>query len=69
MEEGVNDINDNKNEKYHEEKEADETTDSDSTKIGEGKGAIDERCGKYVDLYEFDASTCSGDSFNDIFVK
>ena len=41
MEEGVNDRNDNKNEKYDEEKEADETTDSDSTTIGEGKEVID----------------------------
>ena len=30
---------------------------------------IDERGGKDVDLDEFDASTCSGDSFYDIFDK
>ena len=69
MEEYVNDRNDNKNEKYDKEKEADETIDSDITKIGEGKGLINERGGKDVDLYEFNASTCSGDSFYDIFDK
>ena len=30
---------------------------------------INERGGKDVDLDEFDASTCSGYSFNDIFDK
>ena len=30
---------------------------------------IDERCGKYVDLYEFDASACSDDNFYDVFDK
>ena len=50
MEEGVNDRNDNKNEKYDEEKEADETTDYDITTIGEGKWVIDEWGGKDVDL-------------------
>ena len=50
MEEGVNDINDNKNEKYDEGKKADKTTDFDSTTIGEGKGVIDERGGNDVDL-------------------
>ena len=42
MGEGVNDRNDNKNVIHDEEKEAYETTDSDSTTIGEGKGVIDE---------------------------
>ena len=50
MEEGVSDINDNKNEKYNEEKDVDKTTYSDSTTIGEYKGVIDERGGKNVDL-------------------
>ena len=49
MEEGFNNINDNKNEKYYEGKEADETTDYDSTTIGEGKWVIDERVSKDVD--------------------
>ena len=46
-----------------------ETTYSDSTKIDEGKGVINERGGKDVDLDEFDASTCSGDRFYDFFDK
>ena len=46
-----------------------EIKDSDSTIIGEFKGVVYERGGKDVDLYEFDASTCSGDSFYDIFDK
>ena len=37
MEEGVNDRNENKNEKYDEEKEEDETVDYDSTTIDEVK--------------------------------
>ena len=69
MEEGVNDRNENKNEKYDEEKEEGETKDSDSTKIDEGKGVVNERGGKDADLDEFDASTCSGDRFYDIFDK
>ena len=69
MEEAVNDRNDNKNEKYDEKKQADETTDFDSTKIDEGKVVIDEIGGNDVDLDEFDASACSGDSFYDIFDK
>ena len=69
MEECVNDRNDNKNEKYDEEKEEAETTDYDSTTIGEGKGVIYGRCGKDVDVDEFDASTCSGDRFYGIFDK
>ena len=69
MEEGANDRNDNKNEKYDEEREADETTDVYSTTIDEGKGVVDKRGGKDFDLDEFDASTCSGDSFCDIFDK
>ena len=67
MEEGANDRNDNKNEKYDEEREADETTDVYSTTIDESKGVVDKRGGKDFDLDEFDASTCSGDSFCDIF--
>ena len=55
--------------KYDEEKEEGETKDSDSTKIDEGKGVINERGGKDVCLGEFDASTCSGDRFYDIFDK
>ena len=69
MEEGVNDRNDNKNEIYDEEKEADETTDDDSTTIGEGKVVIDKKGGNDVDLYEFDASTFSGESFQYIYDK
>ena len=49
--------------KTDEEKKADEKIDSESTTIGEGNGVIDERGGKDVDLDQFDASTCSGDSF------
>ena len=60
---GVNDRNDNKNEKYDEEIEANEITDYDSTKIGENKAVIDERGGKDVYLDEFYASTCSGEIF------
>ena len=30
---------------------------------------INERGGKDVDLDEFDASTCSGDRYYDIFIK
>ena len=69
MEEGVYDGNENKNEKYDEEKDKGETTDYDSTKMDEGKGVINERGGKDVDLDGFDASTCSGDRFYDIFDK
>ena len=71
VEEGVNDRNDDKNEKNDEEKEAYKTKDSEITTIGAGKGVINERGGKDVDLdylvSEFDASTCSGDNFYDIF--
>ena len=69
MEEGVNDRNNNKNEKYDEGKNEYETTDYTSTTIGEGIVLIDERGVKGVELDEFDASTCSGDSFYDIFDK
>ena len=69
MDEGVNYRNKNKNEKYYEEKEEVQTTYSDSTTIGEGKGVIDERGGKGINLDEFDASTCSGDRFYDSFDK
>ena len=41
MEESVNDINYNKNEKDNEEKESDEKTDYDSTTVGEVKVVID----------------------------
>ena len=41
MEEGVKDINDDKNEIYDEEKEENETTDYESTTIGEDKGVND----------------------------
>ena len=37
--------------------------------MDEGKGVINERDGKDVDLYEFDESTCSGDRYYDIFDK
>ena len=69
MEEGVNDRNENKNENDDEIKNEGETKDSDSITIDEGKGVIIEIGGKDVDLYEVDASTCSGDRFNDIFDK
>ena len=69
MEEGVYDRNNNKNEKYDGENNKGETTDSDSTKMDKDKGLINEIGGKDVDLYEVDASTCSGDRFNDIFDK
>ena len=69
MEEGVNDRNENKNKNYDEEKNEGETTDYDSTTIDEGKGVMNERGGKDVDLDEFDPSTCSGDRFYDIFDK
>ena len=56
-----------KNEKNDEEKEADEKTDYESTKVGEVKGVIDERGNKDIYLNDlvsrFDASTCSGDNF------
>ena len=68
-EEGVNDRNDNKNEKYDEEKESDEITDYHSTKIIEVKGVVDERGGKDLYLDEFYLSTCSGGSFYGIFNK
>ena len=44
-------------------------TNYDSTTIGEGERVIDERGGKDVDLYEFDASTCYSDRFYDTFNK
>ena len=34
-----------------------------------GKGVNNEKGGKDVDLYEFDESTCSGDTYYDIFDK
>ena len=37
--------------------------------MDEGKGVINEIGGKDVDLDEFDASTCSGDRYYDIFDK
>ena len=37
--------------------------------MDEGKGVIDERGGKDVDLDDFDESTCSGDRYYDIFDK
>ena len=37
--------------------------------MDEGKGVIIKRGGKDVDLDEFDASTCSGDRYYDIFDK
>ena len=46
-----------------------ETTDCYSTTSDEGKGGINERGGKDVDSDGFDASTCSGDRFYDIFDK
>ena len=69
MEEGINYRNKNENENYDEEKNEGETTYSTSTKIDEGNGVINERGGKDVDLFEFDAYTCSGDRFYDIFDK
>ena len=57
MEECVYDRNKIKN-KYDQGKNEGETTDSDSTTMYEGKGVINERGGKDVDLDEFDASTC-----------
>ena len=65
MEEGVNDRKDKNNENTDEEKEAYERTYSEITTISEGKGVIDERGGKDVDLDEFDESTCSDDNFYD----
>ena len=50
MREGVNDKNENKNEKYDEEKEDGKTTDSDSTTIDEFKGVMNERGEKDIDL-------------------
>ena len=50
MEEVLNDRNDNKNEKYDEEKQTDETTDSDSTTIGKGIIVVDKIVIKDVDL-------------------
>ena len=69
MEEGLYDRNINKNEKYDEKKKEGETADYDSTTMDEGKGVIIERCSKDIDLDEFDASTCSGDRYYDIFDK
>ena len=37
--------------------------------MDEGKGVINEGGGNYVGLDAFDASTCSGDSYYDIFDK
>ena len=71
MEEGVNDRKDDKNEGKNEEKKTDKTTDSESITTSEGKRVIYERGRKDVELddsvSEFDAPTCSGDSFYDIF--
>ena len=50
MEEGVYDRNNNKNEKYDEGKNEYETTDSERTTMDKGKGVINERGGKDVDL-------------------
>ena len=50
MEGGINDRNDGNNELNYEGKESDETTDSQSNTIGEGKGVINERGVKDVDL-------------------
>ena len=50
-------------------KKEDEIKDSDSTTMDEGKGVVNERGGKDVYLDEFDASTCSGHRFYDIFDK
>ena len=44
------DRNNNKNGKYDEKKNECETTDSESTTMDEGKGVINERGGKDVDL-------------------
>ena len=49
MEEGLNNKNVNRNEN-DEEKESDNTIDYESTTIGEGKGVVDEKGGKYFDL-------------------
>ena len=69
MEEGVHDRNNNKNEKYDEGKNEYETTYYDRIKMDEGKGVINERGDKDIDLYEFYASTCSGDRYYYIFDK
>ena len=69
MEECVYDRNNNKNEKYDDREKEGETIDSDSTTMDEGKGVINERGVKDVDLDEFDKSTCSGDRYYDIFDK
>ena len=69
MEEGVYNRNNIKNEKYDEGKNEGETTDYDSTTMDEVKGVINERGGNDVDLDGFDASTCSGDRYYDIFDK
>ena len=37
--------------------------------MDEGKGVINERDGKDVDLDEFDESTCSADRYYDFFIK
>ena len=47
----LDDRNNNKNEKYDEGKNEDETTDSESTTMDEGKGVINEKGDKDVDLY------------------
>ena len=50
MKEGVYDRNNNKNVKYDEENNKGESSDSESNTLDEGKGVIDERGGKDVDL-------------------
>ena len=50
-------------------KKEDEIKDSDSTTMDEGKGVINEKGSKNVDLDEFDESTCSGDRYYDIVDK
>ena len=45
-----------------------ETIDSEKTTMDEGKGVNNNKGGKDVDLYEVDESTCSGDTYYDIYV-
>ena len=60
MEDCVKGIND-------EVKNEGETTHSESTIIDAGKGVNNEKSGKGVDLYELDESTCSDDTYYDIY--
>ena len=57
----------NRDEKYDEEKNEYETTYAESTTMDEGRGVINEKVGNYVDLDEFNESTCSVDKYYDIF--